>query len=164
MRAVGDCRSLGLYGDLLVSTRPSRRGEPEDDGQVGFQPAQLKKVRPGDMAVRFAFGATTSVIAGAVTLSFGPRAGGLVLAFPAILVASLTLIERKDGPEAAVNDVSGAVLGAIGLAVFAITVDAALARMSVGAAIALAFAAWLTTCLALYLIVDAAHRIRSRNR
>lgn len=162
MHPLGDCRLLGLHGDLLVSARPPSRSEPEDDQRVGFRPEQLKGVRPADMAIRFVFGATASLIAGAVTLAFGPRAGGLFLAFPAILVASLTLIERKDGPEAAVNDVSGAVLGAIGLAVFAIAVDAALAWMSVGAAIGLAFAAWLATCLALYLIVDAAHGTDSR--
>jgi len=116
------------------------------------------------MAIRFAFGAVASVIAGVVTLEFGARAGGLFLAFPAILVASLTLIERKEGTEAAVDDVSGAVLGAVGLAVFAIAVDAALARVSVGAAVALAFAAWLGTCLTLYLIVETVHRAHSRNR
>jgi Protein of unknown function (DUF3147) len=124
----------------------------------------LKEIRPGDMAIRFAFGAVASVIAGVVTLEFGARAGGLFLAFPAILVASLTLIERKDGTEAAVHDVSGAVLGAAGLVVFAVTVNAALARVSVGAAVALAFAAWLGTCLTLYLIVETARRAYSRNR
>jgi len=38
----------------------------------------------------------TSVAAGLVTLGFGARVGGILLGFPAIMAASLTLIEEEE--------------------------------------------------------------------
>src|SRR5205814_1515179 len=80
----------------------------------------LRSVQPRDLAVRFAFGFGVSVVAGIVTLTFGSRAGGLFLAFPAILPASLTLIEEKQGRRQAEGNAVGAILGAVALVVFAL--------------------------------------------
>ena len=70
-------------------------------------------------AVRFIFGAAISAVAGLVGMRFGLRGGGIFLAFPAILPASLTLIEKKEDTDRAVGDIKGAVLGSTGLLLFA---------------------------------------------
>ncbi len=51
---------------------------------------------PREIGLRFVSGAITSVLAGLVGL-VDERAGGLFLAFPSILIASLTLVEQKEG-------------------------------------------------------------------
>ena len=76
---------------------------------------------------------------GWTTLIFGPRAGGLFLAFPAILAASVTLIEKKERNRAGVHDIKGAVLGAVGLTAFALAFEAVLRTTALGFALALAF-------------------------
>jgi hypothetical protein len=131
---------------------------------VGIELRALRKIRPRELAIRFAFGAFASLLAGCITLVFGARAGGLFLAFPAILTAGLTLIEKKDGRSAAVHNIEGAVLGAAGLAAFAIVVEQALERTSLGWALALAFGAWLATALALYLAAELTRRVIGRRR
>lgn len=131
---------------------------------VGIELAALRKIRPRDLVVRFAFGAFASLLAGCITLVFGAGAGGLFLAFPAILTAGLTMIEKKEGRPAAVHDIEGAVLGAAGLAAFAIVVEQALERTSLGWALALAFGAWFATAFALYLAAELTRRgIQRRN-
>ncbi|TMA76496.1 MAG: DUF3147 family protein [Deltaproteobacteria bacterium] len=59
---------------------------------------------------------------GLVAREWGPSAGGLFLAFPAILPASLTLVARHDSRGDAADDARGAVLGAAALIVFAAVV------------------------------------------
>ncbi len=81
------------------------------DGRPTLRSAKVRQVRARDLAVRFVAGALTSVAAGAVTIAFGARAGGIVLAFPAILAASLTLIEQQENSAEAREDARGAVLG-----------------------------------------------------
>jgi hypothetical protein len=87
-----------------------------------LEPAALKKSRPWELAVRFAFGGVLTVLAGLVTRAFGPVVGGLLLAFPAILPASLTLVKQHDGKAQAIDDARGGRLGSIGLVAFAATV------------------------------------------
>jgi hypothetical protein len=41
---------------------------------------KVRKVKARELEFRFAFGAGASLLAGCVTLRFGPRAGGLFLA------------------------------------------------------------------------------------
>lgn len=89
---------------------------------------KISSIRPRDYAVRFAFGASISAIAGILTLAFGPRFGGLFLAFPAILPATLTLLEKKDGLAQAVADVRGAVIGSIGMIGFALVAMTLISR------------------------------------
>lgn len=57
-------------------------------------------------------------MAGLVGSIVGPSAGGLFLAFPAILPATLTLIDEKDGKRSAEADALGAVVGSAALAAF----------------------------------------------
>jgi hypothetical protein len=85
-------------------------------------------------------------------MRFGLRGGGIFLAFPAILPASLTLIEKKEDTDRAVGDIKGAVLGSAGLLLFAAVVHFGIARLGV-LALAAAVAAWLLVSLSLYLLV-----------
>jgi hypothetical protein len=74
----------------------SRRGtKPEPFVFVDL--GKLRQTKASELALRFAFGATASLVAGLVSIAFGPRVGGTFLAFPAILPASLTMIEKKEG-------------------------------------------------------------------
>ena len=83
-----------------------------------FKPAGLKKTKAWEYAVRFAFGGLVTMAAGLVADAYGPEIGGLMLAFPAILPASLTLVEHHDGRENAADDARGARLGSLALAMF----------------------------------------------
>ena len=121
---------------------------------------RLGKIEFGEVGRRFVLGATASVLAGVVAQLLGARAGGLFLAFPAILLASLTLLEKKEGRGAALASSEGAVLGAIGLAVFAFVFGAALARGGLVWALMLALAGWIGTSIALYVVVEAVRRRR----
>ena len=125
---------------------------------VGTDLGKLREIEVRELAVRFTFGAVTSVVAGGATLLYGPHIGGLFLAFPAVLTASVTLIAKKEGLPAAINDVEGAVLGAIGLAVFAVVFEITLERTALGWALVLSVAAWLAVSVLLYLATELARR------
>jgi hypothetical protein len=56
----------------------------------------LKQGHWYEYLVRFGFGGLATVVAGLVAGTWGPGAGGLFLAFPAIFCASATLIEKHE--------------------------------------------------------------------
>lgn len=61
--------------------------------------AKLSALKQGhwyEYLVRFALGGLATVVAGLVADIWGPAAGGLFLAFPAIFCASATLIEKHE--------------------------------------------------------------------
>src|SRR5260370_1205193 len=103
--------------------------------RVKFVPAELARTRWYEYAIRFLFGGAVTAIAGIVAREFGPAVGGLLLAFPAILLASATLIEKHEiqkkrragldgrarGVKAAALDAIGAALGSIGLMLFGLS-------------------------------------------
>jgi hypothetical protein len=117
---------------------------------VGVDRGTLRRIGNRDLAVRFAFGAAVSVVAGQVGLAIGDRAGGVLLAFPAILPAALTLIESREGVSAAVSDVRGAVAGALGMLAFALTVVTLAGRIPALVALVAASVAWGAVSAALY--------------
>src|SRR5258708_9788544 len=96
----------------------------------------FKQSRWYEFVLRFVLGGLATALAGAVAQFFGPEAGGLFLAFPAIFCASATLIEKHErerkqklglsgyrrGTDAAALDAAGAALGSIGLAAFGLGV------------------------------------------
>lgn len=82
----------------------------------------LKKVAAWEYVLRFVFGGLVSVAAALLSKRFGAGFGGLFLAFPAILPASLTLVKEHDGRNAAKDDALGAALGSLGLGAFALVV------------------------------------------
>jgi Protein of unknown function (DUF3147) len=107
-----------------------------------LRPGKLSQVKPRDLAIRFVAGGLTSVVSGAVTLVFGARVGGLFLAFPAILAASLTLIEEDEDASQAREDARGAVVGGFAMAAFAAVAALSLTGLGGALALALAAAAW----------------------
>lgn len=113
---------------------------------------KLKKSHAWEHALRFVFGGSISVAASVIAEHWGPGIGGLFLAFPALLPASLTLLKEHDGRAQAVDDARGARLGALGLCFFAALVRLA---ASAGAAISLLLGtlAWaFLACLSWYLV------------
>jgi len=111
---------------------------------------KLRQVRLRDYAVRFAMGAIISVVAAVVGKVIGVRFGGTLLAFPAILPASLTLIQKEEGTRRADRDAIGAILGAVGLVIFGMVGEATFGRVDPALALALAILGWLSTAFLLY--------------
>jgi hypothetical protein len=119
-----------------------------------------------EYAVRFLFGGLITAIAGIISEKFGPRIGGLWLAFPAILPASATLIEKhekqkkeaagldgtKRGSKAASVDAAGAAMGSVGLFVFALIVWQFIARDQTWAVLIGATLVWLTVSVLVWKI------------
>ena len=128
-----------------------RRLEDDDRQPVGFDWSKLRSAKPGELGIRFAFGAIVALVAGIVAAAAGPKVGGLFLAFPAILPASLTLIEKKEGTTKAWADASGGVLGAVGMAAFALTA-LLLLRWSPVVALLLALLAWCVVSVGLHFL------------
>ncbi|HEY2597015.1 MAG TPA: nicotinamide-nucleotide amidohydrolase family protein [Candidatus Dormibacteraeota bacterium] len=127
-------------------TSPADRPDQEP-AEVDLK--KIKSVQPRDYLIRFAFGASISLIAGILTLAFGPLFGGLFLAFPAILPATLTLLEKKDGLAQAAADVRGAVIGSIGMIGFSVTAMTVLPRQpAIGLAAALV--TWAVVSVVIY--------------
>lgn len=104
------------------------------------------------LVVRFIAGAAISVVAGGVAIVFGQSIGGIFLAFPAVLVASLTLIAREEGRSAAREDARGATAGALALAVFAIVFVTVSAHASGWLALGAASGSWAVVALGLYVL------------
>jgi len=102
---------------------------------------------------RFVFGAGIAATAATVGMLFGPKVGGILLAFPAILPASLTLIERKDGRHEAKVDATGALLGSVALIGFAVVAALALRRLNPAIALGLACATWAVIAAGLYVLM-----------
>jgi Protein of unknown function (DUF3147) len=137
------------------SQAPTGDEEVPITARVAERPAldlhEIREARPRDLGYRFLAGAVTSIVAGLVTLAFGPRAGGIFLAFPAILAASLTLIEEQDDSAEAREDARGAVIGGCALALFAAVAALTLGKMSGAVALLLATVAWALGALLGYL-------------
>ncbi len=125
---------------MSVQREPGLTDRIDDPPRI--RPSKVREVRGRDLAWRFAAGALTSVVAGVVTLALGARIGGLMLAFPAILAASLTLIEEADDSAEAREDARGAALGGCAMAAFAAVAAIALLSLPGSVALVLATAAW----------------------
>lgn len=120
------------------------------DDRVEIQTGRLKEVRVRDMAVRFLFGACVSAVAGVISKLAGPTAGGVFLAFPAILLASLTLVAEEEGLRTARDDARGAAFGAVGMIAFAVVCWALARHVNGWVTLGLATCAWLMVSLGAY--------------
>ena len=136
----------------------TNRADRPDQEPAELDLKKLGKVRPGDYLLRFAFGALISAAAATLTLTVGPKFGGLFLAFPAILPATLVLLEKKDGLAQAVSDVRGAVIGAVGMIGFAVVAMMLIKRNPTFALVA-GMAAWALVCGTLYLVLRILTRV-----
>jgi hypothetical protein len=132
-----------------VEERPITQRVPE---RPSLQLRQVREVRFRELGIRFIAGALTSVAAGGVTLAFGSRVGGIFLAFPAILAASLTLIEEEEDSAEAREDARGAVVGGFALALFAAIAALTLGKLSPAIALLLATAGWFGGAIIGYVI------------
>jgi Protein of unknown function (DUF3147) len=117
-----------------------------------INPSRVREVKPRMLAYRFLAGAATSVIAGIITLVFGARVGGIFLAFPAILAASLTLIEEENDSAEAREDARGAVLGGTAMFAFAAVGAVTFGHLAGALVLLLATAAWLAVAMLGYLL------------
>lgn len=114
---------------------------------------KLRHLRLREYAIRFLFGGAISVVVALVANSTTPRFGGVFAAFPAVLLASLTLIGEHEGIEPSVEDAQGAILGAIALVATAAYIAATLSRMPGLVSLLSALVLWLVLAGALYRLV-----------
>jgi len=131
---------------------------------IEAQLSSLKQNKPHEYIVRFAFGGAATVLAGLVGQHFGAGLGGLFLAFPAIFPATATLIETHTkerqakighdgtirGRMAASLDASGATLGCLGLAGFALVLWRMLPNHTPWLTLLAACAVWLVISVSLW--------------
>jgi hypothetical protein len=115
-----------------------------------FDLRKALQAKPSAMLFRFCAGAVTSVVAGILGLLFHARIGGIPLAFPAVLVASLTLIEEQEDSQEAREDARGAMAGAAAMAVFGVVAALLLNVLPGGIVLAIAAVVWLAVSLGLY--------------
>jgi len=133
----------------VVTASTDRPAEPD---RVEVDPGKVRETRVRDWLIRFGFGAGVSALAGVVSALAGPRVGGIFLAFPAILLASLTLVAQEEGVRQARNEARGATYGTLGLVVFAVAVAVLVGRTPVWVALTAAGAAWTIVALGGYFI------------
>jgi len=133
-------------------------------GYFGGDTKKLGDIRLKDLVTRFGFGAGVSLVAGVIGLLAGARAGGMFLAFPAILPATLTIIEKEDGRHQALEDERGSSYGTVGLTVFAVSSALTIVAWALAATLVVAFAAWAVSSFACYLAVETLRRRRRRGR
>jgi Protein of unknown function (DUF3147) len=140
----GSGRSVVVFGPCLIRMT------------ITLSTSGLKRAQWWEYAIRFALGGLITALAGFLAKKFGPGFGGLFLAFPAILAASSTLIERHErqkkeqkgfrgmyrGRHAAGADAAGAAMGSIGLIAFAGAVEKLLPDHTAVLAICAATVAW----------------------
>ena len=115
-----------------------------------IEAGKLGELRAHDIVIRFGAGAATSLGSALVGVFVSSRAAGVFLAFPAILVAGLTLLESKEGEPPAREFSHGAVLGALALAAFAAVTATLVLDLPAPLALALALLAWVAVALAAY--------------
>lgn len=101
--------------------------------RIGIDTSAWQEAKWSQYAIRFLFGGLVTAATGVIGHRYGPVAGGLFLAFPAIFPASATLIEKHQeekkqghgmkgtmrGRQLASVDAAGAAMGSLGLMVFA---------------------------------------------
>ncbi len=130
--------------------------------QIDF--AALKDTRWYQAALRFCCGGLATAATGIIAKKYGPSVGGLFLAFPAILPASATLIEKHErqrkerkGLQGSVRarravgvDAAGAAMGSVGLFVFAFLIARYISRYQPLLVIAASAAAWMGISLLIW--------------
>ena len=144
---------------MALRARPGSDRDGAGEPLVGIHLGALRHLPIRDLAIRFAFGAAISVVAGVISLVVGNEPGGVLLAFPAILPATLTLVEKEESERNAEDLDVGAILGAVALGTFAVVVWQLLGHHPAPLVLFLATLAWLVTAVLLYLALRLAfHR------
>jgi hypothetical protein len=126
--------------------------------RVKFKPSGLKETRWWEYVVRFGFGGAITAATGVIGHFCGPLVAGLFLAFPALLPASLTLVEEHEGRSDAADDAAGAICGAIGLLPFAVIVWAGAGRANLALVLGVALLAWMVVSVLSWRVLVASER------
>lgn len=143
------CGGLWALGGVRAVIAP----DSEQRSCVGFDLTKLGRSSWKDYAIRFVFGGTITALTGVIAHAWGPTVGGLFLAFPAILPASITLVQDHDGKQQAGVDALGAAFGTIGLIVFGLVIWFAASRGAAWIDLLAASALWLVTSVAIWYVV-----------
>jgi Protein of unknown function (DUF3147) len=131
---------------------------------IQADPSALKKNKWHEYLLRFAAGGAITVATGLIAKRYGPVVGGLFLAFPAIFLASATLLEKHErqkklkagitrtmcGRHAAALDARGALFGSVGLCLFALVVWKILPIWNAPATLTLALIVWFATSVLIW--------------
>jgi hypothetical protein len=132
--------------------------------RVRVDPAPLRQTHWQGHLLRFVLGGLVTVATGLVAKGFGPKVGGLFLAFPAIFPVGLAMIERLQNREAgrgargdrarraAIAEAVGAAAGSVGMAAFASALWFGLDGWPLAASFAIALLAWAVMALASWAI------------
>jgi hypothetical protein len=132
--------------------------------RINFNPAAIRELRPSEFAWRFVLGGAVTATAGFIAATFGPAIGGLFLAFPAILPASLTLVAKHQeqrkaacglrgvarGRHAAALDARGALIGSAGLLGFAVSAHILAMRVNGPLTLIASSGVWLAVAIGLW--------------
>jgi Protein of unknown function (DUF3147) len=118
-----------------------------------FSLGNVRKTTAGELIIRFAAGAATSIASGAVTLIFGPRVGGILLGFPAIMAASLTLIAEEEDIAEAREDARGAIVGACALTLFAAVAALMFGHLPGGVVLLVSTVVWVAAAVLGYVVL-----------
>jgi hypothetical protein len=130
---------------------PASHNNPQTNHFIPrFQPGRIKEARFSDYAIRFAFGGTISVVAALIGAVLKEPIGGIFTAFPAIMLASLTLIDKAEDREHASYDAVGAALGAVGFIACAFFISRTLGQWPVAASLGMGILIWLVVSVGLY--------------
>jgi hypothetical protein len=131
--------------------------EPTVRDRVEQRPAlslgKVKETTTRELIIRFVAGAATSIASGGVTLVFGPRVGGILLGFPAIMAASLTLIAEEEDITEAREDGRGAIVGACALTLFAAVAALTFGHLPGGVVLAISTVVWAAAAMLGYVVL-----------
>ena len=127
-----------------------RTEKPE---RLGLDLDNLRRNSWKAYAIRFAFGGAITALTGVIAHTWGPSVGGLFLAFPAILPASITLVQDHGGKSEAGMDALGAAFGTIGLIVFGVVIWIMAPRYAGWLDLLVAGILWLMTSIVVWVIV-----------
>jgi Protein of unknown function (DUF3147) len=133
------------------SDGPTVRDRVEQRPELSL--GKVKETTARELLIRFLAGAATSVASGAVTLGFGPRVGGILLGFPAIMAASLTLIAEEEDITEAREDARGAIVGACALALFAAVAALTFGHLPGGVVLLISTVVWAAAAVLGYAVL-----------
>ena len=110
---------------------------------VSLAMARARQTTRREYLTRFVFGGLVTAMVGLVANAFGPVVGGLFLAFPAILPASLTLVAQHSRTNRAAGaGAVGAAFGSLGLMAFGLVMWSRAAEWPAPLVLGIALAAW----------------------
>ena len=135
----------------LVDNHISRTaGRENASPRVEF--SRLRNIKLHEYAIRFMFGGTISVICAIIGHQTNSYLGGVFTAFPAILLASLTLIGHHDGDGQSSEDAEGGVLGALAFIPTALLIAFLLPKVAGSVALVLSLLFWFVVSCGVYMV------------